>query len=124
MDLQTHKATLLHERDQLTTQLQSLGTIDPNIAGDWVSTPEDTETTEADENVVADRAEEWIARNGELSQLETRYNNVLRALEKIDAGTYGLCEICNEPIEDERLAANPAARTCKAHLNEEVSLSM
>ncbi len=124
MDLQTHKAALLQEKDRLTTQLQSLGTIDPNVAGDWVSTPEDTGTTEADENVVADRTEEWITRNGELSELETRYNNVLRALEKIDAGTYGLCEICNEPIEDDRLSVNPAARTCKTHLNEEVSLTI
>jgi len=34
------------------------------------------------------------------------------ALERLDAGTYGSCEVCARPIPPERLAARPAARTC------------
>jgi DnaK suppressor protein len=34
------------------------------------------------------------------------------ALERLDAGTYGVCEVCGNPIPAERLAARPAARTC------------
>ena len=34
------------------------------------------------------------------------------ALERIDDGTYGLCERCGEPIGYERLAARPAATLC------------
>ena len=34
------------------------------------------------------------------------------ALEKFDAGTYGLCEICGAPIPEARLEAKPAARQC------------
>lgn len=34
------------------------------------------------------------------------------ALERIDAGTYGLCEVCGKPIGAERLAAIPWARLC------------
>jgi len=124
MDLQQYKTALTKEHDLLRTQLQSIGALDPTVEGDWVSTPADTERTEADENIVADRAEEWIARAGELSELETRFNNIVRALEKIDAGTYGRCEICNEEIEADRLLANPAARTCKTHLNDEVDLAL
>ena len=41
----------------------------------------------------------------------------LDALERIEKGTYGICEVGNEEIEEDRLNANPAARTCKAHLN-------
>lgn len=35
-----------------------------------------------------------------------------RALEKIDAGTYGLCDQCGRPIGEARLAVLPAAWLC------------
>ena len=37
------------------------------------------------------------------------------ALAKVAAGTYGLCEVCGEPIPDGRLEARPTARTCVEH---------
>jgi DnaK suppressor protein len=36
------------------------------------------------------------------------------ALRRVDAATYGLCESCGQRIGDERLAARPFARCCKA----------
>jgi RNA polymerase-binding transcription factor DksA len=39
---------------------------------------------------------------------------VERALQKIDQGSYGVCERCAEPIADARLEANPTARLCIA----------
>lgn len=36
------------------------------------------------------------------------------ALEKFDAGTYGICERCEQPISEARLEAMPAARLCIA----------
>ena len=38
-----------------------------------------------------------------------------RALRRLDDGTYGRCEVCQEPIADERLAAQPATRFCVRH---------
>lgn len=38
------------------------------------------------------------------------------ALEQLDHGTYGLCEVCHEPVESERLLADPLMRFCLAHL--------
>jgi RNA polymerase-binding transcription factor DksA len=38
--------------------------------------------------------------------------DVDRAIRMLDAGTYGLCERCGEPISPDRLAAYPAARFC------------
>jgi RNA polymerase-binding transcription factor DksA len=35
-----------------------------------------------------------------------------RALEKVEAGTYGLCDECGAPIGDTRLEALPAATLC------------
>lgn len=34
------------------------------------------------------------------------------ALARLDAGEYGVCERCGEPIPDARLEARPTARTC------------
>ena len=52
-----------------------------------------------------------------VADLETRYNEVLMALTRIDSGTYGVCDEGGEPIEMERLNADPAARTCLTHLS-------
>jgi len=54
--------------------------------------------------------------------LETRVRDQLaeveHALHKFDQGTYGLCDICGQPIEPARLEALPQASlclSCKAH---------
>lgn len=44
--------------------------------------------------------------------LEKKLQEVIDALERIDKGTYGVCENCNKDIDIERLKANPSARTC------------
>ncbi len=38
------------------------------------------------------------------------------ALSRLDNGTYGLCETCHEPVEEERILANPLLRFCLDHL--------
>jgi phosphoserine phosphatase RsbU/P len=39
------------------------------------------------------------------------------ALERLSAGTFGLCEVCHDPIEPERLVADPVVRFCLDHLS-------
>ena len=116
------KVALETELKNITGELESLGIQQP-IDGDWVATPEDVERNEADPNVVADRNEDWAERRSTLAALETRFNNIKRALQKITDGTFGTCEVCGEAIAADRLAANPAARTCSEHMNEEGSLT-
>lgn len=41
------------------------------------------------------------------------------ALEKMAKGTYGLCETCHEPIENERLVADPLIKNCIEDLTPE-----
>ena len=40
------------------------------------------------------------------------------ALERIDGGTYGLCETCHDSIEADRLRTDPLVRFCLDHLSE------
>ncbi len=37
---------------------------------------------------------------------------IKQAISRIDAGTYGICSICGEPIKNERLSALPYANYC------------
>jgi len=52
-------------------------------------------------------------RNGGLSALLSEVDS---ALERMDQGSYGLCEECHEPVEQDRLIANPLCRYCLDHL--------
>lgn len=107
----------------LTAELSAVGIRDPHNPSDWVAIPEGVDAHEADIDLVADVVEEWDERQALVATLERQYNDIMRAQQKIVDGTYGTCEICAAPIEEDRLNANPTARTCKTHLNEEGSLS-
>lgn len=62
------------------------------------------------------RLEAAIAEAEEPAQLAELLQAVDAALERLDRGTYGLCEICHEPIEPERLLADPLVCICLDHL--------
>jgi DnaK suppressor protein len=47
--------------------------------------------------------------------LEVQLGLVDRAITRIDEGTYGNCEICDEAIGSERLAAMPSTHRCISH---------
>ncbi len=49
-----------------------------------------------------------------LEQVEAELGDVEHALERLANGTYGTCEACGKPIDEERLEAQPAARFCMA----------
>ncbi|MFE1959256.1 TraR/DksA family transcriptional regulator [Streptomyces sp. NPDC059479] len=47
-----------------------------------------------------------------LAQAKDRLTDLDRALERLERGDYGRCEVCGEPIPAERLEVRPAATTC------------
>ena len=51
----------------------------------------------------------------ELDAAERDVDDVERALERLDAGTHGTCEVCGSPIDPDVLAESPTTRTCAAH---------
>lgn len=117
--LEELKNKLLDEKKVLTKELSDIGRINPDNPLDWEPVPEkENPEDHADENIVADHKESFEERSALLKELEIRYNNVFLALEKIEKDEYGVCEVGGTPIELARLEANPAARTCKEHMNE------
>jgi hypothetical protein len=51
-----------------------------------------------------------------MERTEQVLDAVERSLTLLDQHAYGTCGICGEPIDDDRLAADPTATTCAAHL--------
>jgi DnaK suppressor protein len=100
--LATLRASLEEEREQLQHQLEELErSNDPDGLG-------------FDENF-ADSGQVG-AQQGEQAtlarSLHDQLDDVTRALEKMDDGSYGKCENCGKDIQEPRLEAIPAARHC------------
>jgi RNA polymerase-binding transcription factor DksA len=60
----------------------------------------------------ADEASELEKRLALENRLGESLNEVEHALQKYEAGTYGLCDSCKQPIERARLEAIPQASLC------------
>lgn len=115
MDKKKIKENLEKERDVLFEQMKDMGKLN-NETGEWEATPEELEFPESDQNDMADRFEDFEARSSMIRTLEPRLNSILKALRGIGRDSFGKCDVCKKDIEMARLEANPAARTCKKHL--------
>jgi len=62
------------------------------------------------------RLEQAVSVTGESLQVRNLIHEVDAALVRMETGSYGLCEVCHEPIETERLITNPLTRLCLDHL--------
>ena len=114
-DMNTHKAALEEEKIRLEAELGTVGRQNPSNPKDWE--PAAIDEAEADPNLKADHMDHFGENVAILESLEILYKDVSDALARIDAGTYGTCEVGGEEIEGDRLSADPAARTCKVHMN-------
>jgi DnaK suppressor protein len=103
-----NKKDLERFRKLLTTLLKDLeGKVEGkqehlNAADDYYPDPTDRASAESDRNFdirVKDRERKLIIK-------------VKEALERIEAGTFGVCEDCEEPIGLDRLEARPVTTQC------------
>jgi RNA polymerase-binding transcription factor DksA len=53
--------------------------------------------------------------NESVTAIEARLNDVDRALERLRAGSYRSCQVCNTPIDEAALVANPLLANCPSH---------
>jgi phosphoserine phosphatase RsbU/P len=53
------------------------------------------------------------------AQMANLLHQVDSALQRMDAGTYGICDVCHDTVERERLIADPLATLCLDHLSGE-----
>ena len=115
LDKKKIKDKLEKERDLLVGEMKDMGKLNPET-GEWEATPQVIDHSEPDQNDMADRFEDFEAKSSMIKSLEARLQNILKALKGINKESFGKCEICKKDIELARMDANPAARTCKKHL--------
>lgn len=115
-NLKELRAKLEAERKKLETELSSVATKDPQNPKNWDPMPAERDVSSADDNLVADSIENFEENTAITGSLEARLGDVLSALERMDREAYGTCQICGKEIEEDRLEANPAAKTCKEHI--------
>ena len=112
------KKKLLEEKALLEKELATIARKNPDHAGDWEAVPEDRGVAPASRDDVADKLESFEENIAITRQLEARFAEVKGALLRLENGAFGICIICHKDVEPERLLANPAALTCKEHLNQ------
>ena len=115
LDKKKIKEKLEKERDVLLEELQGMGKLNTETH-EWEATPEKIDIPETDQNDMADRFEDFESRSSMIRTLEPRLKNILKALKNLNRDSFGKCEVCKKDIEMTRLDANPAATTCKKHL--------
>jgi RNA polymerase-binding protein DksA len=108
VDTARFREKLLQERQRVLEAIQYLHEENPR------SMKDETEDSTVD-NHLADLATVTLDREIDYT-LEENSENVLKeidkALEKINRGTFGVCETCGNPIAEDRLAAIPYATQC------------
>ena len=114
-DLERFKKDLLTEKVSLEEELSTVAKKSTGTSSGWEATSGGMEVDAADENEVADKLEELDDNSGIADSLEHQLAEVSAALERIEKGTYGVCETCGKPVELERLEANPSARISIKH---------
>ncbi|MBP9757650.1 MAG: TraR/DksA C4-type zinc finger protein [Candidatus Pacebacteria bacterium] len=116
-ELEELREVLEVDKANLEEELSAHGRVQTDT-GDWQGASVGFEGEESDPNDVADQIEELATNVPLVEELEDRHLDVTEALEKMDEGVYGLCEVCSEPIPLDRLKANPSARTDMEHAEE------
>jgi RNA polymerase-binding transcription factor DksA len=111
-----YKKLLEKELKLLEKELETVGRINPDNPKDWEATPPETNTMGAEKEELAEKIEGYEENTAVLKQLEIKYNEIKEALARTYDGTFGYCVICKKEIEDERLEANPGAKTCEEHM--------
>ncbi|MFZ0453389.1 MAG: SpoIIE family protein phosphatase [Ignavibacteriaceae bacterium] len=63
------------------------------------------------------RLEEAVGLKSSNDYLLFLLKEVNSALERIDKGIYGICEVCHDPIEEDRLMIDPLVKVCLGDLD-------
>jgi DnaK suppressor protein len=105
LDIASAEKALREQREHLVHQLAELGAAE---SGD-LRADIDFGGSFADAAAVTAERTEVL---GVVDTLKAQLVNVDRALAKIDAGTYGICEDCGKQIPAARLEARPESIRC------------
>lgn len=115
LDLDYYQKLLEEEKQKLESELEGIAHRNPDAPADWVANYPEPSVNSPAPDEKSDQDEEFQNIVGQESALEFRLLDINDALERIKHGAFGICAVGKEEIEEDRLRANPAARTCIKH---------
>ncbi len=115
LDIDYFQKRLEEEKTKLEGELAFIAERNPDAPADWNVKYPNMNVAPSAQDEVADQEEEYENRTSLELGLESQLKDINESLERIQKGTYGICAVAGEPIDEMRLRANPAARTCIAH---------
>ena len=101
MNLEFFKGIL---QDEMRTLLDDAGKTVSEMTADTTNFPDPNDRATQE----SDRSFELRIRDRERKHL----NKIREALERIDDGSFGICEMCGEQISEARLKARPVTTLC------------
>lgn len=102
-------------RDALTTERERVAAALENLKNENPGSIEDETGDETQDQHLGDTATATHDRELDYTLADNEENLLAQidaALERIEAGTYGVCTNCGKPIGEERLEARPWAALC------------
>lgn len=117
MNIEKYKKLLIAEKIRGEEDISLIAKKDEH--GDWEAVPETEIINQEvpDEADMAERSEDYEERTVRANSLEKKLIGIEKALEKIEKGEYGVCEVCGDKIDEDRLDINPSAATCTVCMN-------
>jgi len=105
IDLDVAKKTLLDLKEEYQARIDNIE--------DHIQNPQDELNKDWEDQAISIRQND----TRQLLAAEARQNLIYvnDALSRIENGTYTECEVCGEPIQEERLKAVPYATLCMEH---------
>jgi RNA polymerase-binding protein DksA len=98
-NVERERVKLLEERSQVADELNRLREL--------LQAEVDVEPDEGDAEIF-----EREKNSALIAVLDKRMEDIEAALKSMDAGSYGICNRCGQPIEPERLEVKPDATLC------------
>lgn len=105
IDLDAVKKTLLELQEEYQTRIDTIE--------DHIQNPQDELNKDWEDQAISIRQNDTRQLLAEEARQNLIYVN--EALSRIENGTYTECEVCGEPIQEERLKAVPYATLCMEH---------
>ena len=107
--LEQIKKNLIERKAQIEKELASFTTKDKYIKDNYRSQfPNFGEKEDENAKEIADYTDNLSVE----FSLEKSLKDTIKALDRIDKGTYGICNYCSKPISEERLIARPVSTAC------------
>ena len=105
IDFDAAKKTLLELQQEYQTRIDTIE--------DHIQNPQDELNKDWEDQAISIRQNDTRQLLAEEARQNLIYVN--EALSRIENGTYTECEVCGEPIQEERLKAVPYATLCMEH---------